>query len=113
MQVAERAEVAQVGTQSDMRPEEEHRAATEVPAQVVDVTAECVPQRVDLGSNQPKADQGVGAKSYAMLPTDGNADQQIASRGQDAAAAEVGPAEEIRAVRDIRLEAEHAIAHVS
>ena len=112
MEIAERAEVAKVGTQAHMRPEEEHRAAAKVPAQVVDVAAECVAERVDLGSNQPEADQGVGAKSDAMLPADRNADQQIASRGQDAAAAEVGPAEEIRAMRDIRLEAEHAIAHV-
>ena len=112
MQIAKRPEVAKLGTKSDMGPEEEHRAAAKVPSEIVLVTAEGVSERVDPGSNHPETYQSVRAKSDAVLPADRNAEQQIASCGQDAAAAEVGLAEEVRAVRNIGLEAENASAHV-
>ena len=96
MQIAKRPEVAKLGTKSDVGPEEEHRAAAKVPGEIVLVTAQGVSERVDPGSNHPETYQSVRAKSDAVLPDDRNAEQQIASRGQNAAAAEVGLAEEVR-----------------
>src|SRR4051812_19936681 len=108
---AERAEVAQVEPQADMRPEEEHGAATKVPRRLGFVDAREVRQCVNFRAHHAESRERIRPKADARLAADWNPDQQIAGRRQHAAAAEVRPAVEIRTVCDVPLEADNPSAH--
>src|SRR4030095_2580234 len=109
---AERAKVPKVATHADVSPEEEHHATANVPCGFAVVEAQDIAERVDLGANHADAHQRRGTSADALLAAERNADQQIARRGQNAAATEVGLTEEVWTACDIRLETENPSAHI-
>src|SRR6185295_3609535 len=98
---------------ADVVAEEEHRAAAKVPRRFTVVETEHVGERIDLRANHAETRESIWTKSDPSLATDGYANQQIARRRQDAAPAHVGLAVKVRAMRDVRFEAEHTSTHVS
>ena len=95
-----------------MGSEEEHQAAAKVPREFAIVEAGDIPKRVDLRTKHAEPYQGIRTNADACLTADWNANEQIARRGQNAAAADVGLAKEVGTVSEISLDAEDASAHV-
>jgi len=91
--------------------EEEHCATAKVPRDFAVVEVQYVTERVDLGADYPDARQGIRTEANAFLSADWNAKEQVAGRGQHAAAADICLAVEIGTMCDIRLESDDAGAH--
>src|SRR4029079_7570335 len=109
----ERAEIPDVAPNADVVAEEKHRAAAKVPRGFAVVEVQHVTESVDLGTHDAKARQGVRAKANNFLTAYRNAQQQVAGRGEHAAAADIGLAIEVGAVCDVRLHPENSCAHES
>jgi 4-amino-4-deoxy-L-arabinose transferase-like glycosyltransferase len=71
---AKRPEVAKVAAHADVRPQEEHRAAAEVPGGFAVVDAPGIPERVEPGANHAEARQHVGTEPDPRLAADWNTD---------------------------------------
>src|SRR4030095_11568854 len=98
----ERAEIPDVATEADVVSEEEHRTAATVQRPIALVQAQHIAARVELGAHDADARQRIRTKADTALTTDGHAKQQVARRGKNAAAANVGLAVEVRAPCNIR-----------
>src|SRR5262249_10879829 len=108
-------EVSDVSPEADVVGHESNDAAAGIEPEILIADARHEPRRrtsVHLRAHEAGAQREIGAYTRSMRAAGGNADDEIAHRGEDIVAAEIRrAAEEVRRVAEIELQSGDAAPH--